>query len=145
MSFFVNAQTKQLLWFEGHTSGWFRQGQLLQGRWCCKWYIHYQDFVLRCIPVLQPKHSLWVTQSWAKQPVLNIKKNPFVLPCTWILSYVQKNKLKPNISLWQKWLSPFWALNLIHFLEGDWKAGGDIKTGWQIPFFSWLPTLIHYC
>lgn len=51
---------------------------------------HYQDFVLHCIPVLQPKHSIWVTQSWAKQSVLNIKKNPFVLPCTWIPSYVQK-------------------------------------------------------
>lgn len=25
--------------------------------------MHYQDFVLHCILVLQPKHSVWVTQS----------------------------------------------------------------------------------
>lgn len=36
-------------------------------------YMHYQDFVLHYIPVLQPNYSVLVTQSWAKQSVLNIK------------------------------------------------------------------------
>lgn len=142
--FSTNAQTKQLLWFEGHTAGWFRQGQLLQGRWCCKWYT-LSRLCFALYPSSPAKTFCSGYTELSQTVCFNIKKNPFVLPCTWIPSYVQKNKLKPNISLWQKWLSPFWALNLNHFLEGDWKAGGDIKTGWQIPFFSWLPTLIHYC
>lgn len=101
--------------------------------------------VLHCNSVFQPKHSVWVTQSWAKQSVFNIKKNPFVLPCTWIPSYVKKTLTKTKYFSLTEMTKPLLGSESHSFPGRRLKTPRLKSRGWHQNWLTnWIFSLASY-